>query len=305
MRGHGSGVTVAVLVLGGLVAGACAGSGSSSGSSSAEGHDHVVATFAAVDASASASTSQLTDDAREVNARLHALGDAGASVTVRRRSVVVSGGPRLPIPASALLAPGTLQLRPALCQADRYTPPAPGGAVGTLPTTCSLDRYSLLAPNLTVDTAGVSNASAIGPDPALSSYPSTTAADNDADPDGTVLVPANGDGGLRYLLGPTAVDDTAVASARAAFVNPDWIVNVTLTSAGTSAWDALARRSFHEFIGIDVDGQAVSVPIVQPGQPVFSPFGGRFQIASNFTRQSAEALAAVLDSGPLTTPLAP
>ncbi len=303
MRGHGSGVAVTVLVLGGLVAGACSGSGSGSGSSPAEGRHHVVATFVAVDATASAG--QLTADARALTVRLRMLGDA-ASVTLGQRSIVVSGGARLPVPDSLLLAPGTLQFRPALCQADRYTPPPPGTAVGTLPTTCSSRRYSLLAPNLTVDSSsGVSNASAIAPDPALSSYPSTSAADNDADPGGTVLVSASGDGGLRYLLGPTAVDDTAVASARAAFVNPEWVVNVTLTSAGASAWDALARRSFHEFIGIDVDGQAVSVPIVLPSQPVFSSFGGRVQIASNFTRQSAEALAAELDSGPLTTPLAP
>ncbi len=302
MRGRRAGGMVTVLVLSGVVAGACSGSAGSPSGSSAPGGTRVVATFVAADGSAS--TLQLSADVRELTVRLRVLGDSGASVAGRRRSVVVSGGTRLPVPASVLLAPGTLQLRPALCQADRYTPPAPGTLVGTLPTTCSSNRYSLLAPNLTVNTSSAtSNARTIPPDPALSSYPSTSAADNNADPDGAVLVPASGEGGLRYLLGPTALDDTAVASAQAAFENPGWIVNVTLTRAGSSAWDALARKSFHEFIGVDVDGQAVSVPITEPGEPVFASFAGRMQISGNFTRQSAEALAAVVDSGPLTTPL--
>ncbi len=298
MRGRRAGGMVAILLFCGLVAGACSGSGSPSG----DGHDHVVATYVVVDANVS--TSQLTADARELSTRLRTFGDAGASVAVRRRSVVVSGMSRLRVPASVLLATGAFQLRPVLCQADRYTAPAPGTIVGIVPTACSSSRYSLQAPNLTVDTVtGSSNASAIPPDPALSSYPSTSATDNDAHPDSTVLVPAVGEGGARYLLGPTALDDPAVASTRVTFQPEEWVVDVTLTGPGATAWDALARRFFHELIGVDVDGRAMSVSITEPSESVFTSFADRLQISGNFGRQSAEALAAYLDSGPLTTPL--
>ena len=239
MRGRRAGGMVAILLFCGLVAGACSGSGSPSG----DGHDHVVAAYVVVDANVS--TSQLTADARELSTRLRTFGDAGR---LRRRQTTF--GRRVgdePPPRPGIRATRHRRF-PAASR------PVPGGPVhsagagdhrGDCADGGSSSRYSLQAPNLTVDTVtGSSNASAIPPDPALSSYPSTSATDNDAHPDSTVLVPAVGEGGARYLLGPTAVDDPAVASTRVTFQPEEWVVDVTLTGPGATAWDMLAGGSF-------------------------------------------------------------
>ena len=296
MRGRRAGGAITLWALCGLVAGGCSGTA---------GATRAVATFDSVDRAASAVL--LAGDARELTVRLRALGDSGATVAVKGHTVVVSGGTRLPVPASLLLAPGTLQIRPALCQARPYVGAAPGTVAGTLPSACSSARYSVQAPTLTVDVSmGTTNLASIPPDPVLAAHPSSSSpAYDDSHPDGSVLVPVSGEAGVRYLLGPTVLGGSAVAGAQAAFQNPQWVVNVTLTGPGASAWDALTRKYFHEFIAVDVDGRALSVPIVQPTQVTFTSFGGRMQIGGVFTRPSADALAADLDSGPLATALSP
>jgi len=301
MRRRGAGGAAALVVTCGLVAGACSGTaGPQSGPSSPGAR--VIATFAAVDGAAS--TRQLTDDAHELTVRLRILGDSGDSASVRGHAVVVSGRTGLPAPASALLTQGIFQIRPALCFAARYTPPTAGNVAGPLPIACSQVQYSLLAPTLIVNTStGTSNYPAIPPDPVLASYPSSSAAYDDSHPANTVLVPQSGGGGIRYLLGPAELNGTAVASAQATYESPQWLIDVTLTSAGASAWDALAQKYFHEIIGIDLDGQAVSAPLMQPSSSSFVSFGGRMQISGNFTKKAAEEVAAALSSGPLTTPL--
>ena len=218
------------------------------------------------------------------------------------------GGTKLPIPESDLLESGTLQFRPALCIADPYGPSTHKALPGPLPSACS-EQYSLQAPTL-ITTPSPSSAQGyhsnldnIAPDPALTTYPSTTPGHNDAEPRRTVLLPVVGGGGLRYLLGPSGLSGSAVASAQALFQNPAWVVNVTLTAMGAVEWNALAQRYFHEIIGIDFDGQLVSAPLTEPTQSEFASFAGRVQISGDFDKRSAEELAANLDSGPLAVPL--
>ncbi len=302
MRRRGAGGGATLMVSCGLRGGACAGAGRPTGTSSPGTTTHVVATFTAVDGGAS--VGRLTQDAHELTVRLHTFDDAGASASVRDRAVVGAGKTRLPVPASVLVAPGFFQIRPALCQAGPYAQPKAGTVVGALPTTCSSSRYSLQEPNLIVNTStGTSNLPSIAPYPVLSSYPSSSPADNDSRPAGPVLVPATGAGGIRYLLGPAELNGTAVAGAQATKQYNQWFVDVTFTHAGASAWDALAEKYFHELIAMDLDGQAVSVPLGQPTESTFASFGGRMDISGNFSKQTAEEVAAVLDSGPLTTPL--
>jgi preprotein translocase subunit SecD len=295
------GWTLLVLVFPGLVAAGCSGTPAAQTGSSAGGRE-VVATFTAVHPDAS--TLELTADATVVTARLHLLGDAAASAAVRGRTIVVVGARRLPVPVDDLVAPGVFQIRPALCQSGPYAVPASGAVTSPLPSGCSSERYSLQIPNLTVDeSTGNSNLGSIAPDPALASYPSSSAAYSDSHPQDPVLLPAIGGGGARYLLGPADLNGTAVASAGAVFEDPVWVVNVTFTGTGASEWDAVAKRYFHELVGMDVDGQALSVPLIQPSQSTFASFAGKVQISGNFTGRTAEQLAAVLGSGPLVTPL--
>jgi hypothetical protein len=288
----------------GLLVSACSGgSGAPPGSSSQDQTAHVVATFVPVDRATS--SRQLVDDADELSLRLGSFGDRSATATVRDHAIEVLGAGSLPVPASVLITAGALQIRPALCESAPYKKPAPGTVVAAaLPEACSSNRYSLEEPNLTVDTStAVSNLSSIAPDPALASYPSSSASYNDSHPESPVLVPLLGASGLRYLLGPSELEGTAAASARVTFEPSQWIVNVTFTDAGGSAWDALTEKYFHEIIGIDLDGRAVSAPLIEPSQSTFTSFGGRMQIGGDFNKLTADELAAVLNSGPLVTPL--
>jgi preprotein translocase subunit SecD len=251
-----------------------------------------------------ASPRQLSDDREQLIHRLLAFGGTQDTLSVQGQSIVVTETHPLPVAISTLIAPGVLQLRPALCQAVAYSPPS-GGTAGPLPGHCSAPQYSLQAPTLIVNTGngGISNISSIPPDPALSGQPTTSAADNDADPRSPVLIPLVGGGGLRYLLGPSELGGSAIASAAAAYQKPQWVVDATLSGAGSSLWDALSEKYFHEIIGIDLDGRLVSAPLTQPTQESFTSFDGKVQISGDFTQRSATALAAELDSRPLVVPL--
>jgi preprotein translocase subunit SecD len=238
--------------------------------------------------------------------RVDAAGVSGANVNSQGGDIVVQL-PGLKDPQKVINLIGqTAQLtfRPALCAAAPYTAPKKGTKLGPLPSACSASTYSLQAPTLTVDTStSSSNIASIPADPVLAAYKSSTPAYDDAHPKTPVLVPLQGGGGERYLLGPAALNGTIVASANAQFQSPNWVVNATLTGKGAGEWDALAQKYFHEIIGIDLDGQVVSAPLTQPGQATFTSFTGRVQISGSFTQSTAQSLALDLNYGSLPVPL--
>jgi hypothetical protein len=304
MRGRCTVVLTIPALVGGLLVAGCSGPTSGHAGSTTPA-PRIVATFEATDSASP--EEKLIADAHVVAVRLHAFGDNGAFVVERRHSVVVMGTSRLPIPASLLLVAGTFQVRPALCATGAPVAPTSNKTPPPLPTTCSSGRYSLQAPNLTVNTStGTSNLPSIAPDPTLAVLPSSSPAYDDSHPGNSVLIPVSGggDGGpSRYLLGPAVLNGSAVAKARATFVDPQWVVDVTLTAPGATAWDDAARTYFHQLLAMEVDGMALSVPLVQPNSPTFVSFDGQLQVSGNFTRKTATQLAAVLSSGPLVTPL--
>ncbi len=234
--------------------------------------------------------------------RVDAAGVSGANVNSQGGNVVVQL-PGLKDPEKVIKLIGQtaqLQFRPALCQVAPYSPPKKGTKLGPLPATCSASQYSLLAPNLTVNSStGTSNQSSIAFDPVLAQYRSTTPAEDDANPHSPVLVPLLNGGGQRLLLGPSELSGTAVASAQANFESPNWVVNATLTGKGSTGWDNLSRKYFHEIIGIDLDGQIVSDPLTLPSQATWTSFAGRVQISGTFTQTEAQDLALDLNYGSL------
>jgi preprotein translocase subunit SecD len=234
--------------------------------------------------------------------RIDGAGVSGSNVDSQGGNIVVQL-PGLKNPGKVIAAIGKtaqLQFRPALAESAPYTKPKAGTKVGPLPSGPSASQYSIMAPNLTVNTsAGTSNIASIGLDPALAAYPTSTPGYDDAHPHSTVLVPLANGGGVRYLLGPSELSGQAVASALAQFVSPQWVVNATLTGKGSTAWDALAQKYFHEIIGIDLDGQVVSAPLTQPSSAAFTSFAGKVQISGNFTQASASALSLDLNYGSL------
>ena len=249
---------------------------------------------------------QMTTTINVIRNRVDAAGVSGANVNSQGGNVVVQL-PGLKNPQKVINLIGQtaqLQFRPVLCSADPYTPPKKGTTLPPLPSACSAATYSLQKPTLTVDSSGNSNENSIPPDPTLSSYRTTSSSYDDTHPHKPVLVPLQG-GGLRYLLGPSELSGSAVASAVAQFQTNAWVVNATLTRTGATAWDTLASKYFHELIGIDLDGQVISAPLTQPDQAAFTSFAGRVQISGNFTQTSAENLALDLNYGSLPVQLKP
>lgn len=98
--------------------------------------------------------------------------------------------------------------------------------------------------------------------------------------------------GTRYLVGPLALDATAVQRSRAEFVSGQgWTIRLDLTPRGARAFDALAKQSFHQEIAMVVDGIVVSAPLIQPGSATFSSFEGTAVISGDFTSKQAKGLA--------------
>ena len=242
--------------------------------------------------------------------RLGGAGAFGATVNSQGGNVVVEL-PGIKDPQTVINLIGQtaqLQFRPVLCLAAPYSAPKTKPATPVAaPSSCSSSQYSLLAPNLTVtpnpsSTAGYdTNLGQIPADPVLTSVPSTTADFNDTHPGSPVLVPISGGGGERYLLGPTMLGGTAIApgSGQAVFSSPSWVVDLSLTSAGSPKWDQISQKYFHQLIGIDLDGVVESAPLTQPTNASFQSFGGKVQISGNFTQTSAKNLALVLNYGAL------
>ncbi|MEU3462258.1 hypothetical protein ABZ721_20270 [Streptomyces sp. NPDC006733] len=106
---------------------------------------------------------------------------------------------------------------------------------------------------------------------------------------------------VKYVLGPAALTGRDVTSAKAQ-LDPQsaaWIVNLELTTAGGAKFaqvtGALAQQQAPaNQIGIMLDRAIVSAPSVAQ-----SITGGKVQISGNFTRASAEDLAAQISSGAL------
>jgi preprotein translocase subunit SecD len=172
------------------------------------------------------------------------------------------------------------------------------GGLGPLPTSCPAANQ-LVTSNLSessIASQGVQYNT--GPDPELEVYPNTT---ND-NPKATVLQPGLANSGFpyRYLEGPAELDGTAVKTATAQLDQTgQWVVNITLTGAGSTGWDTLTQKYFHEIVGIELDGIVQSAPITQPAQATWTSFDGQVQISGSFNQSTANALALALQFGSL------
>jgi preprotein translocase subunit SecD len=248
-----------------------------------------------------------------LNDRVKGIGVSGAQVNTQGDEIVVQV-PDVKDPNQILKTIGqTAQLlfRPVLC----YAPPYSEGSEklsngktekianpGPLPTSCP-SQYQLVTSNLTGTPSSANGVSYnVGADPDLAIYPSTSpAADAGKDRDKVVLLPGlPGSGGERYLLGPTKLTGHIVKSAMATLsTTQGWVVDVTLTGSGSTAWDKLASTYFHEVIGIELDGVVQSAPLTLPNATTFTSFGGNVEISGSFTDTSAHNLALALNYGSL------
>ena len=249
----------------------------------------------------------LAADARMMTSRLSQLGYPTSTAKVVGDRIFVDTETE---PSQTVLdtvgSTSTFQLRPVLCFAPQYS-----GATGTappepLPTDCPDPQYSLTPSSLNVSTSTAQPETNMGPDPGLAPYPSSPPTYNDANASSVVLVPGSPDSGangVRYLLGPAGVLGTDISAAEAVNVLSTWLIDMTLTDSGAAAWDRLAQQQFHAYVAIDLDGEVLSAPLTEPANPSFASFGGKVQVEGNFTKVTAQTLAAALSFGPLPVPL--
>ena len=98
-----------------------------------------------------------------------------------------------------------------------------------------------------------------------------------------------------YVVGQVLLDGTIIHSATAALSNTgQWLVNFTTTSSGSSAFDAMAAREYHQNVAIVLDSVIESAPTINA-----TAFHGSGQITGSFTETQAKNLALELSYGSL------
>ena len=79
------------------------------------------------------------------------------------------------------------------------------------------------------------------------------------------LVTCNQDGTVKYVLGPSFLEGTQIASAQAAANGQGvgYVVNVTFKSAGEAIWGKYTTEHIGEAVAFTLDGKVVSAPTIQ------------------------------------------
>ena len=243
-----------------------------------------------------ATTADMQEVVTILTDRVDGLGVSGAEVNLQGKDVVVSV-PGVTHARAVLKAVGqTAQLlfRPVLCTAslgakDKLVKKA------TLPSCGS--QYATTEANLDVNSSTGASAN-IAPDPAFTNIASTKPLNDKPKQD--VLLPLLGDPSVRYVLGPSELTGHAVKKAAAQQDQVGaWVVNYTLTSTGSPAWDKVAEKNFHQLLAIELDGVVQSAPLIQPDQATFTSFDGQGEISGSFTEASAKTLALAMNFGAL------
>ncbi len=256
------------------------------------------------------SQSDLNQTVSIITNRVDGLGVSGATVGTQGGDILVQV-PGVKTGRQILRTIGeTAQLyfRPALCGAPAYSGKSPRSAkapTSALPPCSAASALTKTAIGVTSTGSGTSTytsrLSSIPPDAALARYPSTKATKDTKS--ATVLLPVVNSGAgqyARYLLGPATVTGHAIASAVAQQTQlGKWVVSYSLTASGTPKWEALAQKSFHQIVAIELDGKIYSAPLIQPSQAAFSSFQGKGEISGNLTQTQAKTLAVAMQYGSL------
>jgi preprotein translocase subunit SecD len=109
------------------------------------------------------------------------------------------------------------------------------------------------------------------------------------------LVACNQDGTAKYVLGPSFLEGTQIASAQAS-INSQGVgsvVNVTFKSEGASIWGQYTTAHVGDAVAFTLDGKVVSAPTIQGA--IF----GTTEISGQFSQAQAQNLAGVLRYGSL------
>jgi preprotein translocase subunit SecD len=227
-----------------------------------------------------------------MDARLRDVGARDVKVSVAGGDIHVSArvsGDDVTRDRSLVGAAGVISFRPVDCMAPPYSPAADPGRTTKLPA-CGA---AYLINRVDAQSPGV-----VKPDPAFTSYPSTTPAQADRDLTGPVLQPTDPASLLdhtRLVLGPTELRGSDVAGATAMGINGRWSVNLDFTGRGATRLDEFEFENFHRMIGVDLDGAVLVTAPIEPNQAAFTSAEGRFTFGANFSAAEAIDLDVLLN----------
>jgi hypothetical protein len=256
-----------------------------------------------------ATMADLKVDAAALVRRLQSLGYQDTEAQAEPGSIDLTMYGSSPVLQAALkgaLAAASLRVRPVECAAPAFysTPKTmqtylPAGSTSLR---CGA-RYLLTAGALHVDTNSGQPSADISPDPGLAPVPTTSQIEDQASR--TVLLPSSSEAGFdaeRLLVGPAEVVNANVVSVGTSRQGSQWLLDVSLTAKGAKDYNALAKRQFHAYLAIDIDGTIVSAPLIEPASTSFVSLGAKIVIEGGFKMSQAIALADDLTS-PLVVPL--
>lgn len=208
--------------------------------------------------------------------RVDALGVTSPNISEQGNNIVVQL-PGIKDASKALKIIGQtaqLSFRPVLCQVPAYTKPPKGVKA---PSSSS----SLQCPTSQAQSTDISYV----PNSPISNVPQSKPA----------LLPIHNNPSSRYIVGPTLLTGSALKTAFAGVDSSgNWIVNFSLTSAGSPKFDAIATKYYQKQVAIVLDGVVESAPTINA-----KTFGGQGQISGTFTQSQAQSLALVLKYGAL------
>ncbi len=250
-----------------------------------------------------------------LNQRVNGLGVSGAEVQTTGKDQISVSIPGVTDAQQVLKQIGQtarMYFRPVLCWAYPQTVPKHSKtgvlprSVGAVPPCSSSSAITTASLGVTPDSAAPSGFTSnnVPPDPLYANSPSTSVEKPDY-PTSTVLLPGIGGAcdnaaAARCVLGPAQMTGHSIASAQATqSATGAWVVDYTLTGPGSALWDKVAAENFHLPLGIELDGQVYSAPIIQPTQASFSSFGGRGEISGSLTQADAQNLAQAMNFGAL------
>ncbi len=78
----------------------------------------------------------------------------------------------------------------------------------------------------------------------------------------------------------------------------EWVVNYTMSAAGSVLWDRITNENFHQELAIELNGVVYSAPIIQPTQTSFTSFDGKGEISGSLTKADAMRLANAMHPRP-------
>jgi hypothetical protein len=249
------------------------------------------------------SGSQQASAKRVLLKRLGALGLTGASVRTHPRELVISvAGALTSTQRGDLSVTGSVLARPVACFAGLARAPA---SKSSPPLVCG-SKYLLTRKNLDAQPAPNNpsgyTSRTVPADPAFDHRLSVTP---DAEVLGATELLSSIPGAMhsRFLCRPgVELSGTVTSSSvQKPQVGGGWAIYANFTRREAARWDALTKKTFHEYLAFEFDGRVIAAYLIEPTQDKWSSFEGSLAF-NTANRGRAELISFVLKEGSLPVP---